>query len=407
MRAAAVSGLACGAAWCLFASAGPSFAVAQAEREADVALVVTGPSRAGARCFELDALQGRIAHYAEGRFEARDLRLELVALTADSAELLVHREQALVARRRFERLPEACPERRDAVALSIALAIEGAVRALAPSAPVPTADESTRAASTVGSSVAESAEPVGEPSESEQPRPAQEPAPAPLARSSDQSAASSTALALDERGVDSQPTAAEEALPDGAQDAREADEPSEDSTPAAAGEGGTWSVELHAGARWLANALPSPVWTGALGFALWIGRELSVDLSAMASTVATSPLAGGSVETRLVGGELLGCYALGLGEVLAQGCAGAAFGACRAQGRDYPVDFPSATRLWTAGNARLSLAWPRQESVSLRLAIQGYLNLVRPELRVDGASEQLQAPWLGFAAGLDLVASLD
>jgi hypothetical protein len=81
--------------------------------------------------------------------------------------------------------------------------------------------------------------------------------------------------------------------------------------------------------------------------------------------------------------------------------------ACPAQGRDYPVAFPSATLAWAAGTARIALAWPAEESVFLRLVIQGHANFVRPVLRVDGALEDLSPFWLGGAAGLDLVVSFD
>ena len=103
-----------------------SIALAQTAVEPRVALVVRADSRAAARCFEVDALRQRIAYYGRDRLaRANDLRLELAVDTSASAELLVYRGAALVSRRRFEKLPEACFDRRDAVALSIALALEG------------------------------------------------------------------------------------------------------------------------------------------------------------------------------------------------------------------------------------------------------------------------------------------
>jgi hypothetical protein len=117
-------------AWCLVVCGDMSVRVANARAQSEnIALVVRARSNASMRCFELEALKSRIAHYGAGRLaKAEKLRLELYVVAIDSAELFVYRGRELVARRRFDKLADACVDRRDAVALAIALALEGVIR---------------------------------------------------------------------------------------------------------------------------------------------------------------------------------------------------------------------------------------------------------------------------------------
>ena len=180
-----------------------------------------------------------------------------------------------------------------------------------------------------------------------------------------------------------------------------------EASPPAASKPGSVHAQLHFGGRWLAHALPSPVWTGALGVELWFGPRIAVDMSAFTSTIADSTLAGSRAETRLTGGELLGCSAVKFGTLAAEGCLGAAAAACRAAGHGYPVAYPAATLPWAAGAARFALRWPDAQTVFLRLVMQGHVNVVRPELRVYGSTEQLHPAWLGALAGLDVIVALE
>jgi hypothetical protein len=177
----------------------------------------------------------------------------------------------------------------------------------------------------------------------------------------------------------------------------------EDIAPAGGPGGSAPFMRLHVGGRGLAHALPSPVWLGTLGIELWFDRQFAIDLSALASTIGDSRLAGAHAETWLAGGELLGCSALKLRDFEAQGCVGAVLAACRASGQGYSDKFPAATLLWAASTLRLALRWPAADRVSVRFVIQGHVNVVRPELRINGSSEQLYPFWLGGSAGLDLI----
>ncbi|HKP55842.1 MAG TPA: hypothetical protein VJV78_03950 [Polyangiales bacterium] len=294
----------------------------------------------------------------------------------DAAELRMFRGDALVSRRRFEQLPKACSDRRDAVALSIALALEGAARELA--TPVEAADST---ATEGGDSVEASARHAAV-AEAEQPKPSTQA----------------------QRELFSQPSAAEEeeAAVERQDSAAEADEPAQASAP-----GGGLIVHLHLGAGWLVGAVPDPVWTGSLGIVLWLNPHLAFDLSAIASTLANSEFVGGRVETRLVGGELFGCTGWKIGNFAAQGCAGLIAAACAADGYDYPEEYPAATLLWMAGAARFGLRWPNEGLLSVRGSLQLHFNLVRPELNVAGSTEKLYPFWIGGAAGLDMILALE
>jgi hypothetical protein len=377
---------------------------ARAQGEGGVALVVREGAGGSARCFDVDALRQRVAHYREdGGARADDLQLELYVDAEDSAELRVYRGAELAARRRFANLPAACADRRDAVALSIALALDAVIHEMA----------SARGEEGVagGASPREPAPGSGSGSGSG-PQPASErTAPAPKPARAETRAPRATEAPRD---ADTRDGAAqdEDAAADDDDDNDNARTAERDVTPPSPSQprgshGGAPSVALHAGGRWLAGALPSPVWTGALGAELAFGELFAIDGSAIASTAADSTLAGASARTHLIGGELLGCTARGLGDFAAQGCLGAVVAACEASGEDFPVPLPSSTVLWAATAARLALRWPAAQRVSVRLAVEGHVNMVRPELRVDGSRARLSPSVLGGSAGLDLLVSLE
>jgi hypothetical protein len=359
---------------------------------AGIALVVRTSSNGSARCFEVEALRQRIAYYGKARLaRADELQLELYLDAADSAELRVYRGQKLLARRRFDHLPDSCADRRDTVALSIALALEAVLHELSP------ADVTTTGDTAVTTGEAGALEHAGEPSvpplRAAEPRDEAD-------RSSDSAAL--TAPELVDRAAIPVPLPAKQETVE-PQDP----EPIQDTAPSSRARANPTFVRLHVGGRWLAHALPTPVWTIALGAEFWLSPQLAVDISAIASTIGNSTLAGARAESSLTGGELFGCGALAFDDVAAQGCVGASMAACRATGLDYPRPFPAATLLWAATTARLALRWPEKSWISLRVIVQGHVNLVRPELRVDGSSEQLYPFWLGGSGGLDVIASLD
>jgi len=377
-----------------------------------VAVVVRGRAQEPVRCFDAEPLQQRIAHYRGTQTaQAGELRFELHIDDLDTAELRVFRREHLVSRRRFEHLPAACADRRDAVALSIALALEGAARAQPQADEAPSAQGASAAGAASTDTNIPSATVAGTSSqqrttqEVEETR--RESAPAPSEPPVQPPAADTTADAR---------ASADESLADSA---REPQDSAEDAPEAAdaveAGEAGKHPLlELHVGGRWLNQALPSPVWTGTLGVAFWLNRQLGFDISAIASTAANSafPTAaapGARVETRLIGGELLGCTGWSLAGVVAQGCLGATAASCRARGIGFPapVEPSEKSLLWAAGAARFAVRWPDESLIAVRLVLQAQVNLVRPELRIAGASQLLYPSWVGGSAGVDMILALE
>jgi hypothetical protein len=343
---------------------------ARAQSADDIALSVRAGSNGSVSCFEADALRQRIAHYGATDLQrARELRLELDVEAPYSAELRVYRAGELVARRHFDNLPTSCADRRDAVALSIALALDGVIRELAqeraPNASASTPDAPSRQDDPAQASVVPR-EPVGR--------------------------------VVKPKSADTETPSLARAPQDSALDA--------DADPARRAHVRGPIVELHAGGRWLAEALPAPLWLGALGVEVWLNRTIAIDGAAIASTLASSTLAGAGARTRLTGGELLGCSVLRFGRFATEGCFGAIAGACDAYGEAYPVRFPRATLPWVATTARVALRWPDESRVSLRFVLQGHVTIVRPGLEVDGSSERLDPAWLGGSAGLDVLVSL-
>ncbi|MET0390967.1 MAG: hypothetical protein ABW321_33660 [Polyangiales bacterium] len=424
----------------------------------DVALSVTVSAKGSPRCFETAALLRRIAYYRGADSpDTSGLRLELEIDGADSAELRVYRRDEVASRRRFAQLPSACSERRDAVALASALALEGAARELAQrgaarelvqrgaaSSPGTRAESAgARGPGQPGASRSTAAE-VGpevgaqrglSSSQQERGRAAAAPESSrvvvqidPFARSAPARRAE-PALRVNDDEVVSTADAAGRSLPptaaggsaaepapltaadperEDAAEAAAAPDVDVSSTSAAAARqpADHVGVHLHLGGRWLNQALPAPVWVGALGAELWLSRHFAIDLAGFASTLGDSAFGRARAQAWLTGGELLGCAGFRVGPVAAQGCLGATAAACRASGVDFPVEFPAATLLWAATLARFSLRWPAERTWSIRLSAQSHVSIVRPELRADGASERLSASLVGGLVGLDVMFAL-
>ena len=98
---------------------------AAAQSRAVPALSVDGDASG---CLVIAALRERIAHYSAA--QTSDATAFRVALhgAEQAVEFELFRADVPLARRRFTNLPEACNDRRDALALSIALAIQHAAQ---------------------------------------------------------------------------------------------------------------------------------------------------------------------------------------------------------------------------------------------------------------------------------------
>ena len=325
--------------------------------------------KAADSCLRADALRSRVAHYMAHKATPVGVRV-VVDLPSDGAELRIYRSDVLLSRRRFERLPTACEDRRDAVALTIALALED------PAVAAPA--EQTQSAVVVSPNASPEATQVASTQITPEPEPETKPTP---------------------RSDNTTPPADDEPdqvvlsnMPSSISHSRTGER--------------SLGLQFQLGARWLTEALAFPVWAGSLGVALPLSENIAVALSALASTLGTTSFEGGQARGRLYGLEAMGCGSLPLGPAALDLCAGATFAACDVSGRLYPMARPDTTLLWAAGLARVALRWPASSTFSLRLFAQGHVNLSRPTLQVERASRDLQPAWLGVSLGLELVISL-
>ena len=339
----------------MFACCGLALGVAQAHAQPLNAASVLVLGADADACLSSEPLSVRIAHYGKGATPQPGTRVVLVVQGRNAVELRIFRAGVLLSRRRFEQLPASCVDSRDAIALSIALALESSsVSEPGRSGP----DDAATAAET------SPAEPV-----SARPAPASAP-----------------------------PTAAEtQPVVLGSMPA---------STTHRTGHDAAARWQLHLGARYLTQAAPMGVWAGALGAQLALTEHVALDLSAFASLPGDARFGSGRARARLWGLELLGCRSLPLAPFALQACAGAAAAACGVSGRDYPIARADSTLLWAAGLARVTLAWPAQELLTIRLVLQAHLNVSRPELRVEGVSGSLHPGLLGATLGLELLLRL-
>jgi hypothetical protein len=171
-------------------------------------------------------------------------------------------------------------------------------------------------------------------------------------------------------------------------------------------DGSGTALRLHVGARWMAEALPVPIWAGAGGITVELSRQLSIDASVVASALGQTALAGGRARAKLLAGlEALGCAGTPVGPLWLQTCAGATAAMYEASGADYLVR-REATLLWAAGLARLMLRWPQDSFLSLRVVTQGHVNITRAKLLVDGSGASLQPAWVGVTLGIELLLAL-
>jgi hypothetical protein len=166
-------------------------------------------------------------------------------------------------------------------------------------------------------------------------------------------------------------------------------------------------LRVFLGGRWLAGALPTPVWLAALGVELRLTRRLTLGISGFLSSAAESGFASGRARTWLGGAELTGCAAWPLGPLDLQLCAAPTLALCGARGRDYPVAVPASSVAWAALGARVAVRWPSSGPLSLRLLAQWHVSAVRPELEVEGETARLHGPWLGGLLGAELGFALE
>lgn len=341
-----------------------------------VDIQIQGGAALSETCLTSQQLSARVAHYSSASARPRGLRLMLYITGPDTAELHILRGGSIVSRRSFTQLPAACADRRDAVAISIALALERT----AASTPEPSAGaaavggtaaggaDATRAAESRSATSAD----VSQPAVAAEPIAPTQPAPA---------------APKDER--DNEPIVL------GTMPTTTSRDPRRKGTVAS-------SLQLQLGGRVTIEAVPTPVWVGALGVELPVSDRLTLGISALMSSTGEATLAGARARASFLGLEAVGCRNIALGVFMLQACGGAAIALCEVSGRDYPRERPEATLLWAAVIGRATVRWPREGFIALRFVLQPHVSLSRPELQVEGSSERLRSFWIGGSAGVEL-----
>ena len=349
-------------------------------------------------CLSEPSLSERVAHYRSSTPSPRGLELRLYVTGADTAELQIVRGGSVVSRRSFTQLPATCADRRDAVALSIALAMERTAAAAPQRAARATTGSRAPSARGAGDSRAALSPAQGDASEG--------------GRSED-------AAAEDDRADAQQPTAQDLPVPP-AQPMPSAgvqDSPEESSaqTPIVLGSMPTTtsrdprqkgdkpsSLQLQLGGRHTIEAVPTAVWVGTLAIELPITGAVTLGITALLSSTGEAALAGARARASFLGVEAVGCSNVPLSVFMMQLCGGAGVALCEVSGREYPRARPDATLLWAAILGRATLRWPREGWLAARLVLQPHVSLSRPDLRVEGSSERLRSFWMGGSAGLEL-----
>lgn len=400
---------------------------------------------AGDACVDETALRERVAHFRVTAADGGDVNVR-VSIRAGTAEFTVLRDRQAVSRRRFERLPEPCQERRDTLALAIAVALAHAMpgepvrrdestsagtdprgstgrpaaRAQTPTSarsivPANTKSRSSQTAPRVGT---ESEAPDGSragPSPSEAPADAEVPrGPMPESGQSPPTAAEAEVAPL-ATTADSQARGPDvdnalEPSPGPSQTSLEApvrtatpERDDSDATSDEAESDSSFALSAFAGVRVLFELLPDPTWTFAGGVGLHFSPAWSLQLAGFGSLADRTATSGARVRTQAAGGELLGCLHTPRTVLAALGCAGLSAGGVHARGEDFGRD-RTARLAWLAAGLRASLRWPASGFVSLRLALGAHVSLVRPEMQVISSNPpDLVRSVLGASLGLDLV----
>jgi len=314
-------------------------------------------------CITHAALSERVQRWLERERVRAPPRLEVAVDGArEPIGFELRQDGETVAERHFAVLPAGCGDRLDALALAIAVAVEHAASA-------PTGD----AGSPRAAPAAAGAQPAG----------AAPPQP------------TTTTAETSERASEPRAERTGEGAAVGDANAKPASDP------------GGLRVDLFAGGAWLIEALPAPVLAVAAGGGVHLER-LRLELGFLLSAEHTSALGAGESRLQLVGGRAHACLGWPSAGLELAGCAGIGAGAALAQGDGYFED-RQAEMPWVAALLRAALRYPAGSWLSGRIAVDGLLNLLRPELQVEGQAGPTDADPtfpLGAALSLELVVAL-
>jgi hypothetical protein len=281
-----------------------------------------------------------------------DLEIKL-QLRAAQPSFSVSRSGNNYAERRFDRLPSACSEKRDAIAVAIVMALDDY------RSPEPAAASGSTSASLSEAALAEA------PQEVELPAPVTPPPPV----------------------LASESTPLRDASP-----GRQAAAPQPF-------DAGSWT--LYTGGQWLWAAAPSAATALTAGAELSLSPMWSVSAGGVWGPRAEHPLVDSKLlSAQIFAGQLLGCANVHALPTILQGCLGTVAGVLAAEGRGF-VRRENATFAWAGVTLRAAAQWPSTGALALRAHIDGRVNLMRPAPEVHDAGA-FKAPVGVFGADLGL-----
>jgi len=247
-----------------------------------------------------------------------------------------------LARRRFERLPSDCPDRRAALGLAIAIAIDATILDALGVMPAGARSEDPP----------ETAAPAAEPE--------------PRARR-------------------------RRARP------RPSDGPSD--------QGGGPRPAVSAYVALLVGALPRPVLAGGASVELRFPEGWALGLRGVGTAQEDVDLGRGVATAQLAYGVADACLLGSTHHLVLDGCAGVLAGRVAAAGRGYAESRETQVG-WIATVLRLALRWPRNSPAALVLGFEGWLSVLRPRLLVSLPSGRVQSSISFPVAGIGIDAGL-
>lgn len=330
-----------------------------------------------AGCVTEPALRARVQRWLKPQSLALDVRVEVDA-AASPPRFSVRRGGAEVAARTFDVLPAACSDRLDAIAIAVALAIEHATHPKSNETATPDTG-ATPPSDTNENAIAPESAPTTTPTPATPPK--------------------------------AVPTTSP---PDSGK--KEPEEPAQTAADRLAASARRIAPRVYAGGGVMYRVLPELVPAFELGTDLALesfrlGRDmpltwLRLDAALLATLQTSTKIGPGILHGNLLGGRVLTCSEVPLAAFAIATCSGVGGGAALASGRGY-FQPKHAAAAWLAGIARGYARFPASGVVSLRLAADLLVNIIRPRLVVEGDNgETRTAGVVGVAGSLELLLAL-
>ncbi|HKP64778.1 MAG TPA: hypothetical protein VJV78_48920 [Polyangiales bacterium] len=335
----------------------------------------------GDACVSAEGLRARVVHYAGGGVVGEGVSVRVEYRGVEGAEFVVVRGDAEVARRVFEELPAECGDRRDTLAVALAVAVVNVVEGGA-------ADGGGRGIAE-GFGGAQGGVVVS-------------------AGVGGAGVASQAGEQQDDAVPQDEPVPQDEEVQQHAevQQNEHAHEDGHEDLNALGQEDAGARAFVIGGVRLASGLLPEGALLFGAGADFRIWRAIRLEFGGFVSLPQRSGLVGATVRTMAFGGEVLGCGELLLGVVGGRGCVGLGAALVDAQGEQFFEDF-GAQMGWLAALARLGVRWPVDAPLALEVVGGVHANLVRPRMQVaDFAAAEALTGVVGFSFGLDVSVAL-